>query len=198
MKTDLAGPDLAALHSGMAAGAIDPMRHLVRRIASGEVQLLRDVRLRALEESPSAFSSTFTAEAGRPATTWEDVADRRAHGADQTTFLAVGDGQCVGLVSAGHPHEHPGAELFSMWVSPQVRRVGIGSRLVGAVMDWARAAGDDSLWLWVTQDNAAAIRFYERRGFVATGARKPLASLPDKEVIRMVLPLLEPPRGTDD
>jgi ribosomal protein S18 acetylase RimI-like enzyme len=161
------------------------MRHLVRRIAQGEGRLLRDVRLRALQESPQAFLSTLHAEARRPATAWEDDADRRACGADQATFVATDEGGCIGLVSAGRSDAHPGVELFSMWVSPPARRLGIGNRLVCAVLDWARACGYDSVGLWVVRDNGPAIRLYERLGFVARNTSNSPASFANKDLIHM-------------
>jgi ribosomal protein S18 acetylase RimI-like enzyme len=40
-----------------------------------------------------------------------------------------------------------------------------GTRLLEAVVDAARAAGCRRAWLVTTNDNAAAIRFYQRRGW---------------------------------
>jgi ribosomal protein S18 acetylase RimI-like enzyme len=181
--------------------------------------MLRDVRLRALKESPAAFLSTYSAEAVRPAETWEDEASRRSRGAKEATFVAVradedgddgdsdnggkGDGEyqresqradrrepaCVGLVSAGRPHGRPGLGLFSMWVAPQARRLGIGRLLVRAAIDWARACGDESVWLWVTRQNAAAIHFYERMGFVTASADDTQPPAPDEYATLMVFPL---------
>jgi hypothetical protein len=90
------------------------MRYSVRRITSGEGAVLCEVRPRALQESPAAFASTFEAEAGWLASAWETDATRRAQRNNEATFLAVGDGQCVGLISAGRSGERPGVELFSM------------------------------------------------------------------------------------
>lgn len=43
---------------------------------------------------------------------------------------------------------------------------GIGSRLVQAVLDDAKAHGCTRLWLITTNDNMNALRFYQKRGFV--------------------------------
>ena len=42
---------------------------------------------------------------------------------------------------------------------------GIGTALIDAVVDAARAAGCDRLWLVTTNDNVDALRFYQRRSF---------------------------------
>jgi GNAT superfamily N-acetyltransferase len=44
------------------------------------------------------------------------------------------------------------------------RSHGIGSRLLEAVTDQARAAGCRRMWLITTNDNLDAVRFYQRRG----------------------------------
>ena len=63
--------------------------------------------------------------------------------------------------------------------------------LVGAVLDWAAAAGARTVGLWVTRGNDRALRFYERAGFTVTGDVQPLPSDPCKDEIRMVLQLRE-------
>ena len=45
------------------------------------------------------------------------------------------------------------------------RRAGIGTALLGAVEERARAAGCTRVWLITTNDNVDALRFYQRRGF---------------------------------
>jgi ribosomal protein S18 acetylase RimI-like enzyme len=45
------------------------------------------------------------------------------------------------------------------------RGLGIGTALLGAVVQTARQHGCDRLWLITTNDNLDALRFYQRRGF---------------------------------
>lgn len=42
---------------------------------------------------------------------------------------------------------------------------GIGTALVEAVETWAEAAGIQRLWLVTTNDNLAALRFWQKRGY---------------------------------
>ncbi len=44
-------------------------------------------------------------------------------------------------------------------------RCGVGTGLIDAVANVARAAGCTRLWLITTNDNTPALRFYQRRGF---------------------------------
>jgi GNAT superfamily N-acetyltransferase len=45
------------------------------------------------------------------------------------------------------------------------RRAGVGSALVRAVLDEAKAAGAAQVWLVTTNDNLGALAFYQRLGF---------------------------------
>lgn len=63
------------------------------------------------------------------------------------------------------------AEILSIGVAPAARGAGLGHRLLEAVAIHAAAAGADSLFLEVAEDNLPALRLYERFGFHAVGLR---------------------------
>lgn len=65
------------------------------------------------------------------------------------------------------------AEILSLGVLPVARRRGIATGLLEAVTVSLLAAGVESLFLEVAQDNAAALAFYRRHGFAEVG-RRPL------------------------
>jgi GNAT superfamily N-acetyltransferase len=52
------------------------------------------------------------------------------------------------------------------------RHAGIGTALIAAAHDLARAAGLARVWLVTTNDNLDALRFYQRRGFRITGVAR--------------------------
>jgi ribosomal protein S18 acetylase RimI-like enzyme len=162
------------------------MTLLVRRILAEEGELLRDVRLAALQDTPSAFGSSYADEAKRTPAEWADRARVSAEGTDRATFFAVADGHVVGLAGGYRPDPN-GSEvhLVSMWTAPAARRAGAGRALVDAVIDWARASAATQLSLWVTRGNEAALALYETMGFRETGDAKPLPSDPCKDEIGM-------------
>lgn len=55
--------------------------------------------------------------------------------------------------------------IVTLDVDPRYRRLGLGGRLMAAMEEQAQAAGCGLLVLHVFTGNAAAIRFYENRGF---------------------------------
>lgn len=89
--------------------------------------------------------------------------------ADPTVFLlAEGavDGLLLGRVVAGE------GELLTLAVDPDLRRQGIGRRLMVRFLSQAQALGAESLFLEVAADNRAAIALYQTSGFVSAGRRR--------------------------
>ena len=162
----------------------------VRRVQPGEGPRLRDVRLRALEDTPTAFASNLAAEATRLPTAWDEAALVRSEGWESATFIAEEDGRWQGLVGAYRPAGRPGVvELVSMWVDPAARGHGLGASLATEVLEWARAGGAATVELWVTTGNEQAISLYRRLGFATTSDYQPLPSDPCRDEVRMSLAL---------
>lgn len=162
----------------------------IRRVRSDEGDALSAIRLAALKESPSAFGSTYEVEAERTADEWAASARSGAAGLHRVTFFALVNDRIVGLVGGFRPQADGFAvDLVSMWTAPDMRRVGVGRALVGAVLEWARAMSATTVGLWVTDGNAAAHRLYESIGFRVTGESRPRPSDPSKGEFRMELHL---------
>ena len=63
------------------------------------------------------------------------------------------------------------AKLDKLYVHPASQRHGIGSALLAAVQDWARAQHARRLWLQVNRGNAPAIAAYRKQGFHVVESR---------------------------
>ena len=148
--------------------------------------VFKDVRLRALLDTPSAFSSTYAAEAQLTDADWIRRTSQWS-GNRSITYLALDSGKPCGLVSGFFDKgDALLAHLASMWVAPTHRRLGIGRELVNAIIDWGRAQGARALQLIVTSNNDAAIEFYERLGFTMTGKIGPYRNDPALDDLEMI------------
>lgn len=158
----------------------------VRRVRADEWEALRDVRLRALEDAPDAFGTTFAEARERPDACWVEWAQRSAESDEQAMFLAWRDGEPRGI--AGTFAREDGVwQVISMWVDPQARGGGVGRNLLDAVVGFAREHGAAEIVLSVTDGNGAARTLYERYGFADTGESEPLRSNPALTVRDMIL-----------
>jgi GNAT superfamily N-acetyltransferase len=159
---------------------------VVRRIRPDEGAALREVRLAALADAPSAFGSTYARESSLSSEDWADRALAGSAGSERAMFFAVAGDGIVGLVGGYRPEPTSSRiELVSMWTHPAARRKGVGRLLVDAVVDWARTSGAQAVELWVTRGNVGAENLYRAMAFVDTGDCQPLPSDPCKEEVRM-------------
>jgi ribosomal protein S18 acetylase RimI-like enzyme len=150
----------------MTSGTIE-----IRRLASGNIAdaaLFRDIRLEALRTNPEAFGSSFDVESAQPASWFSDRLG------SSVILGAFRDTELVGIagfaVQQGRKSAHKGL-LWGMYVRPNARAIGVGRRLVEAILDVARQHVE-LIQLSVVRDNAAARGLYASLGFVDYGLEK--------------------------
>ena len=139
----------------------------VRRAAAGDEPRLLATRVRALTDDPHAFGSTLEDERARTPEAWRRWIE------SGTVFLLEpvdhGD-DTQGIVAGYFEPDEPGiVNLVSMWVAPVARGTGAADALIEALCGWAGEEGAREVRLHVVDDNARAIRVYERNGFRPTG-----------------------------
>lgn len=141
---------------------------LVRRIEQTEVSVARQLRLSALSESPKAFGGTYEDALSRTQTEWEIFASSRATSDTDALFIAIESNEPVGMIGAFFDNATSLPFISSMWVSPALRRTGLGNRLFLAAKEWLQGRGAEEVNAWVVTENSQAISFYGSLGFVAT------------------------------
>ncbi len=103
------------------------------------------------------------------------AADFARFAADPLAFLLVeGDaGFLLGRAVAGE------AELLTVAVAPEARRLGTGRTLLARFLYQARVRGAERAFLEVSALNVAAIALYESAGFERAGLRRNYYLAPD-------------------
>ena len=86
----------------------------------------------------------------------------KIHQADELPgFIAIHNGKPAGLIT----YDIVGGQCEITSMNSLVEGQGIGSSLVDAVKETAASAGCQRLWLITTNDNSAALRFWQKRDF---------------------------------
>jgi GNAT superfamily N-acetyltransferase len=136
----------------------------LRRIRPEDGELLRELRLRSLLDAPNAFGQSVSEASMRGEADWQQQARQASSGDRRAWYVAEGTLGAAGLVQG---RRRPPRDLlvFSMWVDPQVRRAGVGRRLIETVEAWGIEWGAARTVLWVFGSNEPAIRFYRSLGF---------------------------------
>lgn len=147
----------------------------------------RDLRLRALADSPTAFGSTLEREQAFTEDDWRarlDGALLTVGASAGPAVLVLAKGQPVAM--GGGYRDLPGwLHVVAMWTDPAWRGHGAARLVIGTLEGWAAPRGL-RLHLDVTVGNDAARRLYEQCGFTATGETRPLRAGSSYSVERMV------------
>jgi GNAT superfamily N-acetyltransferase len=126
----------------------------------------------ALEAALQGWNAVRVARRG-------EIVDSLAHPA----VLAWSGGELTG--AATYVLGTDACELLTLHAA--TRLGGVGSALVAAVEQVARAAGCRRLWVVTTNDNVDALRFYQRRGFRLVALR-PGAVDRSRELLKPEIP----------
>jgi GNAT superfamily N-acetyltransferase len=147
----------------------------IRPAAPDEWSRIRELRLRALADAPDAFGELLTEAESADADHWRRYIEGWPTSVAHAVLVAEDDAGWWGMAVADVRTRSPErADLYGMWVDPVRRGQSIGTRLVEAVVDWARGLGTRSVHLGVTETNPEATALYTRSGFVPSGASEPL------------------------
>jgi GNAT superfamily N-acetyltransferase len=160
----------------------------IQALEPGDWRVVREVRLRSLEDAPSAFTSSYERGSAFDEVTWRDRASTCQW------FVAMDAARPIGIAGgirgwSGDPAER---ELIGMWVAPSHRRQGMARRLLDRVAEWARSEGASTLSLSVRQGNDGARVAYLTMGMRSTGEVRSVWNDPTETVNVMELDLGTP------
>ena len=147
----------------------------IRPIHPEEWRDYKRVRLRALQDAPDSFGSTYAAESTRPDEAWASRLKQAQRSQEDAALFAEHESTICGLAWCKIEADAPEvANLYQMWVAPETRGRGAGSQLLEAAIVWASRTGADVMRLGVTVADSPAMRLYVRRGFAKVGEVEPL------------------------
>jgi ribosomal protein S18 acetylase RimI-like enzyme len=173
----------------------------VHRPVEDDWEAVRELRLRALADTPIAYLETLEDAERRPEAFWRERI--RGHDAGQSVqSVAIADdgtwvGSMVVLITQGPPAYAglpaggpPRANLVGVFVDPRWRGAGgVTDALLADLDDWVRGEGLSELHLHVAEDNLRARAAYVKRGFEETGERIRIPGDRDVDEIEMVATL---------
>ncbi|NLU26769.1 MAG: GNAT family N-acetyltransferase [Hungateiclostridium thermocellum] len=87
---------------------------------------------------------------------------------DKNIFFAYADNQCAGQVRLRR-NWNKYCCIEDIEVAGKYRRMGLGTKLIDAAVQWAKNGGMPGLMLETQDTNLAACRFYDKYGFILGG-----------------------------
>ncbi|MFL6078819.1 MAG: ribosomal protein S18-alanine N-acetyltransferase [Ornithinibacter sp.] len=127
---------------------------------------LREVRWTDIPTLAVLERDLFEHDAWAEPTWWAELAGR-----PRRDYVVLTDGDGI-LGYAGLDHGGDAADVMTIAVAPGAQGRGVGGRLLDELERRARARGAASVMLEVRADNAAALRLYERAGFMLLSTRR--------------------------
>lgn len=166
-----------------------PHPYHIRPLTEPDWPIVRDLRIRALKDSPDSFRPTLQSAIAEPETYWRAWAAGRP-GTFQA-FAAFEDDHPVGLVSGGRREDGTG-HFGAVWADPTTRGKGLGRALVETICQFLESVGCTRIELSVTDGNPAE-RLYESLGFRRTGESHPLRDGSPLREVTMAKEIPAPP-----
>lgn len=161
-------------------------RILIRRLAPGDWRNYRSIRLEALASDPLAFCTTLDEEMQCDEQRWVERSSLNSTSESQGIWIAYEESRPVGI--AGMSSSEEGFSLRHMWVHPHFRGKGIGFSLASTAIEWVLSVNPSaSIRLEVNPTQTAAVRLYERLGFIKTGKKEKLPHTAGHMTIEMLL-----------
>lgn len=160
-----------------------PISFTVEVLTESEWTRLRDIRLFALRDHPSAFLASHERESGYDEKRW-----RQEFARGEWNVMLTG-GREAGLLGVTREPEMLFEECYLeyLWVARDCRRSGLGSMFVRTVLERLRDSGVRTVSLYILNGNQDAMRFYQQLGFQRTHERQPLPDHPAGSEERMRL-----------
>ena len=160
---------------------MDSSTVVVRITTEEDWEILKAVRLAALQDSPAAFGVSHATAAAYSEQQWRE---RASPGTQPEYLLAIDRDRVVGLIGDAVTSSQE-YHLISTWVHPEYRGQGIARRLIEAIKARAIEREHRRVVLSVSPDNDQAARLYRRQGFVFLPEWEALASRPGVKAQKM-------------
>ena len=141
----------------------------IREATLADVVQFRELRLNALQDSPTAFSADHAVNLNLPMSFWEGRVTPDEHG---KLFFAEYESQLIGMTGIRQgesPKTRHGGYIWGVYVRPEWRGLHIAEIFIETCIEWAKIKGIDIVKLGVMTNNTSAVRCYERCGFTTYG-----------------------------
>ena len=151
----------------------------IRLLDPTELDALREIRLRAIEDTPDAFLDDYDEWAAKP----PEAFARFFKGHVAAAFLGE---QIVGMATLsryeGRKLKHKGM-IGAVYVAPEARGRGAAKKLLLLLEEKAQSLDIEQLSLATNINNPVTIGLYEGLGYIACGVEMHILKMPDGSYI---------------
>jgi len=142
---------------------------IVREGIISDAEQYRQLRLDALQDSPTSFTADYSVNSERPMSFWEDRLMPNENG---SIYFAEHANVLIGMMAIQRGESSKtkhSANILSVFVRPEWRGLHLVEALIEACIEWAKSKDVNILKLGVNAANTSAVRAYQRCGFTIYG-----------------------------
>ena len=139
----------------------------MREATLADLSTINDIHVQSRRVTYRGQVSDHYLDAAMPAASLEDWQRRLPQLLDGAgrVLIAQSGAETVGFVAALTADEAGSVYVNNLHARPDRKGMGVGSRLLEAIAQWARSSGARAMHLKVLATNTPAIGFYESRGW---------------------------------
>lgn len=144
---------------------------VIREASLADLTQFRELRLRALQDSPTAFPADYQANANQPSSYWQDRLKEDENG---NLFLAEHEPRLIGMTGimrGQSPKTKHSADIWGVYVHSEWRGLHIAGALIERCIEWAKSKDVNIVKLGVVIPNESAVRCYQRCGFTISATQ---------------------------
>ena len=135
--------------------------------------------------TPQRFSEVAELEELCFSLPWKESAFSLLLEGKNTAFVAIDEASGRTAAYGGMLVVLDEGQITNVATHPEHRRMGLGERVMQALLEYAESEGLCLISLEVRESNSAAIALYEKLGFLRAGVRKNFYTLPRENAVVM-------------
>ncbi len=156
----------------------------IRQLLPEEWKRYREIRLKALQDVPLAFSKSYEEEVNKTKEEWQKWLIESEENIWGHKIFAIDGDKAIGMMTVFRENKikimHK-ATIAGVYLSSEYRGKGIAQLLFNNILEWCKNKQDiKKIQLGVNSKNIPAIKFYEKNGFKIVGALKDEIKYTDK------------------
>jgi ribosomal protein S18 acetylase RimI-like enzyme len=131
----------------------------------------KTLRLRALQEEPQAFGSSYAENVSKPDSYWVERLEDVQQGKNWLVFAKEGE-KLLGMMGGFRKNEDPQdtVNVIAVYVAKEARGKGVSKKLMKALLDeFEKIANITKVKLSVNKQQIPAVKLYEGFGFKVVG-----------------------------
>ena len=142
---------------------------VIREASLADAIQFRELRLEALQDTPTAFPADYLTNASQPPSYWQD---RLKEEEGAIIFFAEHEHRLIGMMGIARgrsPKTKHSADIWGVYIRPEWRGLHIAEALIETCIEWAKSRDVNIIKLGVITASTSAVRCYQRCGFTIYG-----------------------------